>query len=265
VKLGPLIGRGRRCSVYAWGEGQILKLFEPGAPQEWIDSEAIRARLIRDAGLPAPWVGDVLEVGDRKGIVYERLEGPSLENAVREDLSQAPDLLRRLAELHYSLHCAKVDGLPSQRPGIRRAIERTPLLTSEVRARVLAVLDSLPDGTALCHGDLNLNNVILTPDGWKVIDWDNASLGNPLADVARSVLMLDAGLNYCRSPEERAIIERVEPLARDAYVRRYLELSGLSADELKAWRVPLAAARLSEGIDEEESWLLEIAGSVLQD
>ncbi|MGE5579580.1 MAG: phosphotransferase [Bacillota bacterium] len=127
------------------------------------------------------------------------------------------------------------------------------------------MLEGLPEGNVLCHGDLNLNNVILTAGGWKIIDWDNASLGNPLADVARSVLMLDAGINYSRSPEERAIIELVEPPARDAYVKRYLELSGLSEGELRAWRAPLAAARLCENIGEEEAWLLEVVSSALQD
>lgn len=263
MKLGSLVGIGRRCRVYEWGKGQVLKLFHPDAPLSRVETEAARSRLVYDAGLPVPCVGDVVDVGDCRGIVYEHLEGPSLGNTVRENMSQAPDLLRRLAELHYSIHCAKVDGLPSHREGIRRSIERTPLLTDDVRARVLAMLEGLPDGNALCHGDLNLNNVILTPDGWKVVDWDNASLGNPLADVARSVLMLDAGVNYSRSPEERAVIEQVEPLARDAYVKRYLELSNLSADELMAWRVPIAAARLCEDITEEESWLLEVVGSAL--
>jgi len=243
----------------------VVKLFQADASLGWIDSEARRSRLVHEAGLPTPWVGDIVEVGSRKGIIYERLDGPSLDEALRSDLSHAPDLMRHLAEIHYTIHCAKISGLPSQRAGLRRAIEFAPFLSDELRRRVLDVLQGLPDGESLCHGDLNTHNIVTTPGGWKVIDWDNASLGNPMADVERSVLMLDAGALYARSPEERAMIEAAAPPARDAYIARYLEQSGGSLKELTTWRAPLAAARLREGINEEERWLLEQAQSLQGD
>ena len=42
----------------------------------------------------------------------------------------------------------------------------------------------------LCHGDLHPSNVILTRDGPVIVDWFDASRGDPVADVARSSLML---------------------------------------------------------------------------
>jgi thiamine kinase-like enzyme len=51
-------------------------------------------------------------------------------------------------------------------------------------------LQSLPRGKALCHGDFNPTNVIITPKGdWRVIDWSHVRLGDPLADVARTYLL----------------------------------------------------------------------------
>ena len=51
-------------------------------------------------------------------------------------------------------------------------------------------LQSYPRGTALCHGDFNPTNVIITPKGdWRGIDWSHVRLGDPLADVARTYLL----------------------------------------------------------------------------
>ncbi len=51
-------------------------------------------------------------------------------------------------------------------------------------------LQSYPRGTALCHGDFNPTNVIITPKGdWRVIDWSHVRLGDPCADVARTYLL----------------------------------------------------------------------------
>lgn len=83
MPLGEFVGRGARCDVYAWGEGQVIKFFQSGAPREWVEKEAHLARLVHEAGLPSPWVGGVTEHAGQLGIVYERLTGPLLDEALR--------------------------------------------------------------------------------------------------------------------------------------------------------------------------------------
>jgi len=255
--LGQLIGSGRRCDVYACGECRVVKLFQPGAPLDWIEGEAKRSRLIYEAGLPVPWIGDTIDLDGRKGIVYERLDGLTLSQALRESPGSAPALMEKMAELHYSIHRHRIEGLPSQRERLSRGIGRTTLLTGDLRERVLCHLAALPDGDFACHGDLNTDNVIITSGGWKVIDWDNACFGNPLADVARTVIMLDGSVNYIADLDEREVFMRLERQARDAYLHRYADLSGAPVDDVIAWTAPVAANRLSEGITEEDAWLLE--------
>jgi hypothetical protein len=38
--MGRLLGQGRTAEIYAWGEGQVLKLFVPGWPDEAITRES---------------------------------------------------------------------------------------------------------------------------------------------------------------------------------------------------------------------------------
>ncbi len=44
--------------------------------------------------------------------------------------------------------------------------------------------------TVLCHGDLHPSNVILTDDGPMIVDWFDACRGEPVAEVARTSLLL---------------------------------------------------------------------------
>ena len=46
VPKGPLIGEGRIAEVYAWGEGQALKLFRDWCAPDWVDYEARIARAL---------------------------------------------------------------------------------------------------------------------------------------------------------------------------------------------------------------------------
>jgi len=42
------------------------------------------------------------------------------------------------------------------------------------------------------------------------------------------------------------------------YLGRYKQIRSLSAEELELWKLPVAAARLSEGFKKEEDQLLSI-------
>ena len=59
---GPLIGQGLTAEIYAWGDGQVLKLYHTGLSEEWIRREAEVTRIAHGAGLAAPAVGPVVEI-----------------------------------------------------------------------------------------------------------------------------------------------------------------------------------------------------------
>lgn len=255
MEIGELVGRGRRCDVYAWGEDQVIKVFAPDVQRGYLEREQGLTRVLHDAGLPVPGVGDIIDLGGRLGLVYQRLKGPTLDALIRSDPARATALVRALAEVHASIHSTVIPGLPSQRARLVRSIELAPFLSDGAKQATLRALSVLPDGDSVCHGDLNAHNVIFTPEGIRIIDWDNASRGNPLCDVARSLLMVDASPMHS-SRQERQFISEILPPIRQAYLTRYLEMRPGTVDEVDAWRLPVAAARLREGITEENEWLI---------
>jgi uncharacterized protein (TIGR02172 family) len=257
---GPLIGIGRTAEVYAWGEDRILKLYRPEMPREWVLHEAQVGRIVAEAGLAAPSIGDVIELEGRLGILYERIRGPSM----LDDLARRPWMLdrhaRRFAEVHAAMHDCLRPELPALRSALNRAIERAPALPEEARRRALEAAERLPDGDAVCHGDYHPDNIIISSRGPIVIDWMTATHGHPPTDVARTVLLFRvAVLPEGMPPAKRVMTELFRRAFLAAYLRAYRRMRPAPGAEIEAWIPMLAAARLNERIAAEEATLLRLA------
>lgn len=251
------IASGRTADVYPWDEGHVLKLYRPGTPPETAEYERLKTAAAHAAGLPVPEAGPVVEVEGRFGLVLERLDGrPMMEMLLQEPDAVEP-MARRLASLHLEMHTrAGPEALPDQRARLWAKISRATVLSGAERDAMLAALDGLPGGDRLCHGDFHPGNVILTERGPFIIDWLDASRGNPMADVARTaILFLGQMENPAPGSAPLDAMKRYYRLYLDAYLQRD---QGRRA-ELRRWLPIVAAARLSEGIEEQREWLLQVA------
>jgi len=188
-----LIGRGRIAEVFTWGDDQVLKLFYEGQAMDWIMEEARISRLVYETGVATPSVGDVIAIDDRHGIIYGRWYGTSMLTEISSKPWKVFQSARMLAKLHASMHEKKVNNLPSQRQNLQHSIRSVSALTSQKKDAILKVLDNLPDDHVLCHGDFHPDNVVVSAHDAMVIDWTTASQGNPLADAARTSLILQMG------------------------------------------------------------------------
>jgi uncharacterized protein (TIGR02172 family) len=258
VEKGARIGQGRTAEIFVWGDKDVLKLFRPEFSSPAGSAyEAKLARAIFATGAPSPSVGEVVEVEGRSGIVYERIEGPSLEEQIRTRPWLIAHVARTLAETQAATHARALPTLPALRQTLLQRIQHATPLAPALRATAQSALERLPDGSALCHGDFHPGNVLLSSHGPLVIDWENATSGHPLADVARTLLLLRMGWLYAENPTRRLLRHRVTPMFIALYLRRYRQLHPATRQEIEAWALPVAAARLSEGVTHEESLLLK--------
>ncbi len=263
---GARIGRGRTAEIFEWGDGQALKLFESWCPPAWVDHEAEIGRKVHATGLPVPAVEGIIELDGRRGIIYERVAGPSMLAVLASKPWLVAPMAHMLAELQATVHATRVSGFPSRREDLERRIRAVEALSAEQKNAVLLALSRLPDGDALLHGDLHPDNILLTARGPVIIDWIAATQGHPLADAARTRLLLDWSEPMSGGSRfTRWIIETMRALFRSAYLRRYLALRpDASRDGMEAWMLPAAAARLIEGIKGEENRLLAVINRELE-
>ncbi len=264
---GVLIAEGNTAEVFAWGDAHILKLYRPGYTAADAEDEAGRARIVHHASIKTPAAIDVVTVDGRPGAIFERVNGPTMFEVMMVDPQQRAALTHLLAELHVTLHQVMAPELPTRHSQLQFALEKVAnatWLSAENLARIHSRLTVLPEGEALCHGDFHPMNILLTDDGPVIIDWVDARRGDPLSDVARTVVLM----RHAVVPAEidaalRASFEEMRKDVLDIYLARYHELSPLDHGKLAQWVTVLAAARLAEGLSEAENQnLIAVASAI---
>lgn len=190
--LGEKIGEGAVSEVYAWAPGQVVKLFKAGFPPRLAAWEARMTRAAHAAGLPAPEVFDEVSLDGRAGFVLTHFEGPSLRR-----LSQTRSLTSEqvgvvLAELAVAAHQShppeQVLTLREHTTALLRRSGET--LPAPIADAVIPLLDRLPPCDDFCHGDLHSGNVIMSPEGPKLIDWTGAIRAPAAYDLASCHMLL---------------------------------------------------------------------------
>lgn len=260
----PPIAVGRTAEVYAWGEDQVLKLFYDWCPSHWVAEEMSTSRAVTAMGLPTPGCLGAMEIDGRQGILYERVEGASMLKIASEKPWRITRLARHLAELHSQVHARDGAGFPSLHSSLQATIQKVDNLSPALKAQVLQRLSELPEGRALCHLDFHPDQVLITGKGPVILDWITARQGDPLADVARTSVMLVFSPVLNASRAMSVLIRLWRSRFYQAYLERYLELNpGASHAAIRAWMVPIAAARLIEQIPGEAEALQRfIAGQL---
>ena len=255
MDLGKPIAYGRTAEIYAWQEGQILKLFYDWFGLDAIEYERRIAQAVYASGLPVPAVGDILRVNDRNGLVYQRVNGNPMFEILKRKPWQGNHYARRMAALHGKLHTSTIQAdIPDQRSRLVQKIQYAAALLGPIQSKALAALEAMPDGDRLCHGDFHPGNILLTPQGEIIIDWIDATRGNPLADLARTTILIRGA---AESSQIGNIIEKAFVKTFHAeYIRHYFKLYPGGEQEYRRWLPIVAAARLSENIPELEKWLI---------
>lgn len=250
------IGAGRTAEVFDAGDGRVLKLFRPGFAANGQYEYAI-AQQVAALNVGAPAVYGTVEMEGRFGIVYAYVGGESMLSRLESNPMRIRKDAHRLAALQVVVNSHAAHGLPRLTAKLESAIRRAPGLDDAVRSRVLDYLATLPDGDRLCHFDFHPDNILLDESGQEtVIDWPNACAGDPYADACRTALIMSSdALPPDTAPLMAAAIQKFRQSMRRQFEAEYLRLSGGSEADIRRWLAPVAAARLSEAIPEEEAYL----------
>jgi len=153
AELGTRLGLGRTADVFAWGDGQVLKLFHADFPSEAIERERTAVEALTGLPLAAPRYLGSIQLEDRTGLVFERINGQSMLAVLARQPWRVLGLAGQFAGLHASMHTQEALALESQREYLRRQTERALDLPEHLRSAALERLAVLPDGQRLCHGD----------------------------------------------------------------------------------------------------------------
>ena len=261
-ELGNPIAVGGTAEIYDWEPGWILKLYFDRYDSGIADYERRIVSAICATGLPVPAVGEIVSVSGRVGLLYQKISGEPMGENLAKHPWYIMSYARKLAELHAEMHAKlmQVDISPLRRR-LEYKIRDAKPLPEKLRAAALKALEAMPDGDRLCHGDFHLGNIVFSQHKTTIIDWIDASIGSPLADVARTSILAQGMI--MAKPQFFSYQRLGLRLIHTVYLRRYFQLRPGGQDEYRRWLPIVAAGRLNEGITGWDTWLLKQAGKLL--
>lgn len=257
MTIGKQIGQGRTAEVYEIKNNKILKLFKPEVPKQAIDYEYNISKMLYNNGFPVVNTHQLITHNDRLGIVYDRFYGITMLRGVTLKPWTLYKQAKKLAELHFKVHKEIDFDMRSYKDKLIGHIQETHLLDTPCKEKIIAYTNKLPNGNKLCHGDYHPDNVLFNNGQYVVIDWMTATKGDSLADVARTILML----RYVSIPDHTSKVQQYlhrlfTKILLNQYIKNYVKISGATIEDINMWKLPVAAARLIEGIPEEEKKVL---------
>ena len=183
--IGHLLAAGQRAEVFEWGS-RVVKLYRSTAAKRVIFGEAAIHAAVEALGLPVPTVWSVQQIGDRWGIVFDRVSGVSFAERMRGDAAAMPQYRQILARLHTRIHAHPANQFSSLKVWLAASIAQTAHIDEPQKQIFLNGLRDMPDGDRLCPGDFHPMNVLGEASQPIVIDWPNACRGDPAGDICRS-------------------------------------------------------------------------------
>ena len=179
----------RTDKVVTRDKNTVLKIFGPSYKVSAILNEAMNEARAAETGLPVAKVIEVLKLRDHWCIRREWVEGKTLADVMASDKKNLMKYLKEFVAIQCEIFSKTSERMGNLADKLDKQISASPL-PKETRYDLHMRLQSFARGKALCHGDFNPTNVIITPKGeWRVIDWSHVRLGDPLADVARTYLL----------------------------------------------------------------------------
>jgi tRNA A-37 threonylcarbamoyl transferase component Bud32 len=251
-----------RSDIVECDEGLVIKLYSSGVPREEVEEEIRLTRIARDQGILAPVILDLVQDTNRWGYSYEKVNGSTYMDLIADKGADIESLAFSFAFLHRTINARTEERLPSMKARLIDSI-RDGAISEELKEEACRAVDRLPEGRWFCHGDFHPGNVIVTDRGDRVLDWVDSASGHFLADVARTLILLEVWLPL--KFDEMGIEVPAENimLFRDHYRASYLELSGENGDVLDKWLLPIAVARLCRAVPSEERDLRDYIEKVL--
>lgn len=244
IHLLPLIGSGASADVLRISGGLVLKLFHAHVEEGIVRREMECAKRASAEGVRVPRPIGWHSIEGRQGIIFEELSGkPLLEGGDGLRIGRARMALRKLASSHADIHQRSAEGLYHQQHDILHVRIEAADVDDELKAIALERLHALPRGHQLCHGDFHPRNAMETEDGIVAIDWSSGCAGDPAGDVARTELLLRYG-RYGKLLRSFRPARWPRHLAADFYLGQYARVTGLTAERIAAWRLPVAVSCL---------------------
>lgn len=228
-------------TIYREGDTAV-KVFDADYAKYDVLNEALNQARVENIGLNVPKVLEVKTIDGKWAIVYEYIQGKSLDQLIKENPEKKNEYLELFVDLQMKVHSCTCPMLNKLKDKMNRKISEADL-DATTRYELHTRLESMPKHNKVCHGDFNPSNIIIKDDGTPyILDWSHVTQGNASADVARTYLLF-------KLQGELDLAEQ--------YLNLFCKKSDTAKQYIQQWMPIVAASQSVKGKKEEREFLLD--------
>ena len=242
MELKHVIAEKTGRTVYRVDD-KCVKVFDKWRSMGSIYREALNHASVEETGLNVPKLLEVTTVDGSWAIITEFVKGKTLAELIEENPQNKNDYLAILVDVQMEIHTKSSRQLPRMKDELHDDIRATQF-NATTRYDLHNKIDAMPRSATVCHGDLNLTNVIVTEDGTAyVTGWAHTTRGDALADVAKTYL---------------SFWLRGDITGAERYLEIYCDRSGTEKSNIDSRTSVIAAALTSKCSENEREFLLSL-------
>ncbi len=233
---------GATDTVMTMSDERVRKYFQASIEKQRITQEFRMLEELERTAIPTPNVYAV-ELEDSPFIEMQRIDGSEMLELFEPE--RITDFLNTFATLHQRIHQQQSRAAPEWYDVTQQKVHH---LQPALRLKAERLLETLhiPQQQGLLHGDFHFQNILVTADEtFVVIDWHDATTGPPIADVARTLLLL-------RIAGEITVPDEVRRYVCREYLDRYQAVSSIQLSNLADWIRLMAILRTLEQVPDAE-------------
>ena len=221
------IGFGGNGAVYRVSEDEIVKVNYNPSTYATLDLELSKAKEAFLLGVPTAISFDLVDCGEgRRGVVYETIKSKSLGETIQSNPELMEELTDGYIEQINKLHSIRTDNpvFGSMKDNYRTQVENASKYLTEEEGKMLEmILEALPEGDVLVHGDAHPKNIMIQNDEMLWIDMEGMSVGHPIYDLISIAVVL----NGMRTDEMTIGICGMDNATvlklKDCFIRKYFK------------------------------------------
>ena len=265
------IGAGGNGAVYRISEDEIVKVnFNPDT-YETLEQELAKAKEAFFLGVPTAISFDMVDCGEgKKGVVYEIIKSSTLGENIQKDPNRMEELTEKYIEQINFLHSIHTDNpvYGSAKDSYRKQVEAASKYLTEEEGELLnLILEALPEGDRLVHGDAHPKNIMIQNGEMLWIDMEGMSVGHPIYDLISIAVILNGMRTDEMSVGICGMDNTVVKVFKDCFIRKYFKTEdpemiqkyGGMLDGLRLIRAVFAIGFTSENTEKFRPAIIDMA------
>lgn len=242
MELKNMVADSEKVQVFKCDDKCVKVFKDPAEPKSVALYEALTHTRVEETGYAkVPAFEEITKVDGKTAIVYEWIEGKTLQELMDENPKEVDKYIEQMVDLQIEVHTLRSAKISKLKDYLKRSIEGLDMIDDVKKFELLQRLESMPKHVKLCHGEFSPENIIINDKGVFIVDWLKAKQGNASADVAKTYL------NFC--------LNHHTELA-EKYIKLYCAKTNTAIKYVQDWLPIVAAAQLKYKKPEERELLL---------